>query len=68
MGFFYDEEWKLFFDGSKCINESEEIILISPHDDVIPILYKLHFDYTNNMVEYKDLILGFKKAILLKVH
>jgi len=59
---------KLFFNGSKCIHrEREGIILINPHDDVIPIFYHLSFDYTKNITKYEALILGMTDAILLKV-
>lgn len=36
------------------------IILITPYDEIIPMEYKLAFDYTNNMVEYKALILDWR--------
>ena len=39
------------------------ITLISPQNDVIPMSYRLSFECTNNMVEYKALILGLKVAI-----
>lgn len=42
-------------------------MLINPYGDVITLSYGLSFDCTNNMVDYKDLILGIKETILLKV-
>jgi len=41
--------------------------LVSPANDVIPIAYKLGFEFTNNMTKYKALILGLKVASLLDI-
>jgi len=58
------EPWKLYFDGSRCMRGSEVgIVLISPHNNVIPMSYRLSFECTNNMVEYEAIILGLKVAI-----
>lgn len=56
--------WTLYFDGSKCMyEEGVGIILVSPTKQVIPIVYKLDFQCTNNMIEYEALILGLKAIV-----
>jgi len=40
-----------------------KIMLMSPHNNIIPMSYKLSFECTNNMAEYEALILGLKAAI-----
>jgi len=61
-------EWNLFFNGCKYVHGAgTRIVLTNPHGDVIPISCQLNFYYTNNIVEYEDLIFGLKVAILLKV-
>lgn len=58
----------LYFYGSKCTyGTGERIILVSPSNEVIPMAYKLGFECINNMVEYEDLILGLKVALVLKI-
>jgi len=37
------------------------IAFISPHNDVIPMSYKLSFECSNNMVEYEVLIHKLKQ-------
>lgn len=68
MVFSSEEEWKIFFDGSKCIHgDGLEIVLVNPHGDVIPMSYRLSCDCTNTIVDDEVLILGLKVTILLKV-
>ena len=61
-------DWTLYFDGSKCFHGvGENIFLVSLTNQVIPMAYKLGFDFTNNMVEYEALILGLKATLVLKI-
>jgi len=63
-----EEEWKLFFNSSKCMNMvRERIVSINPYGDVIPMSYRLSIDCNNNMVEYEALILVIKVYIPFKV-
>lgn len=64
-----DKKWILYYDGSNYMRGvGGRIILINPQDQLIPITYKLAFDYTNNVVEYEELILGLKTALFIKVN
>jgi hypothetical protein len=55
--------WKMFFDGD-CSKEGsgDEIVLISPTKEVIPLSYKLEFDTTKNISEYEALLLRLEDA------
>lgn len=58
----------LYFDGSKCTyGVGESIILVSPSNKVIPMAYKLGFNWTNNMAKYEALILDLKIVMDLKI-
>jgi hypothetical protein len=53
--------WKMYFDGSS----SKEgfgvgILFISPSKEVITLSYKMDFETTNNIDEYKALVLGLR--------
>jgi len=59
-----DKIWTLFFDGSKCLQgDGAWIMLVSSKYEIIPMDYKLNFECSNNMIEYKALVLGLKIAI-----
>ena len=54
-----EEWWSLYFDGSvRKEGAGARIWMTSPTDESKFYSYKLNFDCTNNMAEYKYLILG----------
>jgi ribonuclease HI len=58
----------MLFDSSK-IEDGARVgcVLIDPRQGKIIISCRLEFECTNNIVEYKSLVQGIKKAIDLKV-
>lgn len=65
-----DDEKKqtFYFDGSKCLKGvGAGIALLFIKGGIIPMDYKLNFDYTNNMVWYMYLVLDFKASIDLSI-
>lgn len=53
--------WKMYFDGA--INQYGNgigILLITPKGSHIPLVIKLNFEATNNMVEYEACIAGME--------
>jgi ribonuclease HI len=58
-----DGMWHMHFDGS-CSNEGNivGIILISPVGKIHNFSYRLEFACTNNVTEFKDLLLGTENA------
>ena len=58
----------MYFDGSSS-KEGERacVVLISPGDDIIYLIYKLEFQTINNIVEYEALILGLRTAKNLNI-
>ena len=51
----------MYFDGGSSKEDyGASILLISPVDEVITLMYKLEFEATNNIVEYETLILGLR--------
>ena len=51
--------WKLYFDGAaNSTRYGVGAILVSPKGQQIPILVKLNFDCTNNVMEYEACIVG----------
>ena len=55
--------WIMYFDGASAQNSTGEgIVLISPANENIHLSYKLDFKTTNNVAEYKALLLGVKVA------
>jgi len=66
-----DGMWKMFFDGaSSWEGEGAGVLFVAPNDEYyIHFSYRLQFDidYTNNVCEYEDLILGLEVARKLKI-
>jgi hypothetical protein len=55
--------WKMFFDGaSSSMGAGAGVIFISPYQETISLSYKLEFETTNNVAEYKALVLGMRAA------
>jgi ribonuclease HI len=58
----------MFFDGSSSNEGSRAgVVLVSPYKDIFTLSFKLEFQITNNIAEYKTLILGFRDANDLKI-
>lgn len=55
--------WDIFFDGA-CSKEvtGVGVVLVSPTEECIHLYFKLTFQVTNNIAEYKALILGLNAA------
>jgi ribonuclease HI len=65
---FRSQVWTLYFDGSKSQEGSGVgCILIDPKGKQNFMSYRLEFECTNNIVEYKALVQGLKKSIDLNV-
>ena len=59
----------MFFDGSKMLNGSGAgVVLVSPRGDKLNYVLQIHFDSSNNEVEYDALLYGLRMAISLGVH
>ena len=53
----------MYFDGASTQNSaSEGVVLISPSKENIHLSYKLDFKTTNNIAEYKGLLLEVKAS------
>ena len=58
-----DSLWHMYFDGSSSKEGAGVgVVLISPCDEIISLMYKLQFQTTNNMIEYDAFILGLMDA------
>ncbi|KAH9319997.1 hypothetical protein KI387_021766, partial [Taxus chinensis] len=58
----------LFFDGSKCQHGAGAGIILIPLDgEPMPLSFILDFECTNNIIEYKALVLGLMTAYALDV-
>ena len=58
----------MFFDGSKMLNGSGAgVILVSPRGHKLSYVLQIHFDSSNNEVEYEALLYGLLMAISLGV-
>ncbi|KAI4983991.1 hypothetical protein ZWY2020_040781 [Hordeum vulgare] len=65
---FYSAHWTMFFDGSKMLNGSGAgVVIISPKGDKLKYVLQIHFDSSNNEVEYEALLYGLRMAITLGV-
>ncbi|XP_017973143.1 PREDICTED: uncharacterized protein LOC108661378 [Theobroma cacao] len=63
------ENWKMFFDGaSNALGHGIEVVLVSPEGDHYPVIAKLNFYCTNNVVEYEVCVMGLQAAIERKIH
>ncbi|XP_042485794.1 uncharacterized protein LOC122066035 [Macadamia integrifolia] len=60
--------WQMFFDGATnhkgC---GAGVLLITPEGLNMPMAYRLDFECTNNMAEYKACLMGLKAAISIGV-
>src|SRR4051812_1326387 len=57
------EYWMMHFDGSKLLNNSGAgVMLQSPIGDKLHYVLQIHFEATNNMAEYEELIHGLHVA------
>lgn len=62
-----DFDMTMYFDGSKCEQGGgARVVFFTPHGVPIPYSFKLVFPCTNNNIEYKSFILGFKTTINCK--
>jgi hypothetical protein len=63
-----DELWCMHFDGS-CSSEGngDGIILVSPTGKIHNFSYRLEFACSNNVVEFKALLLGIDTPLILVV-
>jgi hypothetical protein len=64
-----DEQiWSLYFDGSKSREGvGAGCVLIDPIGNKTFILYRLEFECTNTIAEYKELLQGLRKALDMDV-
>ncbi|XP_077226415.1 uncharacterized protein LOC143859647 [Tasmannia lanceolata] len=63
-----DTTWTVYFDGaSNSRGKGLGIVLVSPRDQHILISYKLEFECTNDIAEYKTYIAGLETALSLEV-
>ena len=63
-----DDLWTLYFDGSKLQEGSGAgCILIDPRQRKHLISSHLEFEFTDNIAEYEELLLGLQRAIDLNV-
>ena len=60
--------WKLYFDRVANSIENRVGVLVSPKGQQIPILVKLTFDCTNNVIEYEACIVGLQMALEFGVY
>ncbi|KAI4973718.1 hypothetical protein ZWY2020_041499 [Hordeum vulgare] len=64
----YSAHWTMFFDGSKMLNGSGAgVVIVSPKGDKLKYVLQIHFDSSNNEVEYEALPYGLRMAIALGV-
>jgi ribonuclease HI len=55
--------WKMFFDrASSSEGAGAGVVFMSPCQEVVSLSYKLEFKATNNVAEYKSLVLGMRAA------
>jgi ribonuclease HI len=61
-----DDMWHMHFDGS-CSNEGNGagIILVSPAGKIHNLSYRLEFACSNNVIEFKALLLGIENSLNL---
>ena len=58
--------WVLYFDGSKHVNGvGIGVVLISPNNTPVQILFKIQPLCSNNEAKYKDLIVGLETLLNL---
>ena len=58
-----DELWQMYFDGSSSKEGAGVgVVLVSPGGQNVCLMYKLEFQTTSNVAEYKALVLGLRAA------
>ena len=58
----------MFFDGSKMLHGSGAgVVFVSPRGDQLSYVLQIHFDSSNNEVEYEALLYGLRMAISLGI-
>jgi len=63
-----DSRWGLIFNGVVNVYGSGfRAVIITPKGTHIPFTTRLHFDCTNNIVEYEACIMGIEEAIDLRI-
>ncbi|XP_017974519.1 PREDICTED: uncharacterized protein LOC108661591 [Theobroma cacao] len=63
------DNWNMFFDGaSNALGHGIGVVLVSLEGDHYPVIAKLNFYYTNNVVEYETCVMGLQAAIERKIH
>jgi ribonuclease HI len=61
-----DDMWNMHFDGSRSSEgNGAGVILVSPAGKIHNLSYKLEFAYSNNIAEFKALLLGIENALNL---
>ncbi|XP_017982373.1 PREDICTED: uncharacterized protein LOC108663285 [Theobroma cacao] len=59
--------WKMYFDGaSNALGHEIGEVLVSPNEKYYPATARLNFNCTNNIAEYKALVMGLQAAIEMK--
>jgi ribonuclease HI len=57
------DHWVMYFDGSYTLKGAEAgVVLIAPKGDILKYAIQLEFLATNNIVEYKELVMGLQLA------
>jgi hypothetical protein len=60
--------WTMFFDGAVNVYGNGVGAMIISHDQKLyPVSVKLHFEFTNNTVEYEAYILSLEAALEMKI-
>ena len=58
----------MYFDGaSSKEGPGASILLISPIDEAVTLMYKLEFEATNYIIEYEAIVLGLRVANYMKI-
>ena len=61
--------WKVYFDGAANSTENGVgAVLVSPKGQQIPVLVKLNFGFTNNVIEYEACIVGLQVALEFRAY
>jgi ribonuclease HI len=60
------EVWRLFFDGSMCIQgQGVGCVIVSPHGVEYELSIRLEFECTNNQAKYEALLVGLETLVEL---
>ncbi|XP_043694151.1 uncharacterized protein LOC122644839 [Telopea speciosissima] len=59
-----NEGWQLYFDGAANQKGfSAGVLLITPEDFYLPMVFRLEFSCTNNIAEYEACVIGMEMAL-----